>query len=456
MYDLIIKNGNVITSGVKGIADLGIKGGKIVALGDLSGGRADLVMDADDLLVLPGAIDAHVHFHLYVGNGLYSADDFYTGGKSAVLGGVTTVIDFVHPVHGEDPFEAHEKRLKEAEGCPVDYAMFYCINERSGPLMDAVPELISRGIAAFKVYTTYKPAGIYLDDGGVFRLFKLCGKHNGLVSVHAENDAIIETGIEEAISKGELSPVYHAKTRPPVVESEAVRRLMFLAKNGGAPVHILHVSSKEGLQQIRMAKAHGAHVTGETCPHYLLLGEEKLEGADGCLYTMTPPLRHKEDNDTLWEGLRDGTLDFVTTDHCPFMKSDKEKNKNDFTKIPKGIGGVGTLLPLLYSEGVRKGRISLERMVELLCENPAKHYGIFPEKGCLLPGADADIVLLDPNGKWIVTPESTGSRCDYSVYDGMELAGKIRKVLRRGRVISNEGKFLKSDEPGNFIKRKTA
>ncbi|MDQ7822198.1 MAG: dihydropyrimidinase [Candidatus Eremiobacteraeota bacterium] len=452
MGDFVLKGGTVVTAGSLFSADVAVKGEKVAALGDIPG--EENVLDVRGKLVLPGALDAHVHFHLPIGGGTYSADDFATGGRSAALGGVTTVFDFVHAGPGEEPLAALQARMAEARECPVDYGLFYCISEHTPSMETAVPELIRTGIASFKIYTTYRPAGIYLDDGGCARLLRLCAEHGGMASIHAENDTMIEAAIEEASENNELSPPWHGKTRPPFTEGEAIRRMAYLAKKTGAIIHIMHVSSGEGLGEVIRAQQEGIALTAETCPHYLLFDESKLEGPDGCLYTMTPPLRTPRDQSLLWEGLVNDHLQFVTTDHCPFTRAQKECSKDDFRKIPKGVGGVGTLVPLMYSEGTAMGRISIVKMVELLSENPARRYGLWPWKGALLPGSDADITVLAPEDSWVVTKDETGSAADYSIFSGMSLKGRIEQVYRRGSLLVDRGKYLPPASPGQFLPRR--
>ena len=448
----LLKGGTVINADGRMEADILINGEIIEAIGkDLCAEDAQIV-DVTGKLLFPGFIDAHTHFDLDVCN-TTTADDFYTGSRSALRGGTTMVIDFACPNKGESLQYGLDLWHKKAEGkTACDYGFHMTIDDWNEEIIAELPKMFDQGVSSFKMYMTY-PA-MMIGDESMFKALQKMKELGGIAGVHCENAGVIDALIAQTKERGELAPESHPKCRPAVLEAEAVSRLLKMAELADVPVVIVHLSSEAGLREVRAARARGQKVYVETCPHYLLLQDDlySLPDFGGAKYVCAPPLRKDADNDALWEALADGSIQTVSTDHCSFTLEQKRAGLEDFTKIPGGMPGVETRGVLLYTYGVMTDRISAERMVELLSEAPAKLYGAYPRKGRLAVGADADIVVYDPEGIRHISAKDQVCAVDYAPYEGYELSGHIAQVWLRGTLAVEEGEIL-ADRGGKFIPR---
>ena len=448
----LLKGGTVVNANGSQVADILINGEIIEKIAPNLSCEGAEVVDVTGKLLFPGFIDAHTHFDLDVCN-TTTADDFCTGGRSALRGGTTMVIDFACPNKGETLQYGLDLWHKKAEGkTACDYGFHMTIDDWNESIIEELPKMFDQGISSFKMYMTY-PA-MMIGDEDMFRALRKMKELGGIVGVHCENAGVIDALIAEKKAAGELAPTSHPLCRPAVLEAEAISRLLKMAKVADVPVVIVHLSSEEGLREVEAARAFGQTVYVETCPHYLLL-EDSLyskENFEGAKYICAPPLRKKADNDRLWKAIADGEIQTVSTDHCSFNLTQKRAGLEDFTKIPGGMPGVETRGVLLYSYGVAAGRITAEKMVEVLSEAPAKLYGAYPRKGHLAEGADADIVVYDPEGTSFITAEDQLANVDYAPYEGYELSGHIAQVYLRGKLSVNEGKVLGAPE-GKYIPR---
>lgn len=451
MLDLVIKDGLVVTAEASVRADVGIEAGRIAALGlGLEGREA---IDASGMLVLPGAVDEHVHLQMPVGE-FCSSDDFYTGTVAAAHGGTTTLVDFAEPKPGQPLVEALAARRAEADPkVVVDYGLHMTLSRADDETLTQVPACIEAGAASFKLYMAYQ--GLRLDDGGLLRALAALGKAGGRPLVHAENHHAIAYLTARALAAGRTGPGEHPGTRPAIMEAEAVHRLLALAHVTGTPLTVAHLSCALGLEQVRAARGRGQVVWVETCPQYLLLDEAEYDrpGFEAAKFVMAPPARTGADREALWAGLASGEVDTVATDHCPFFfATQKTRGRDDFSRIPGGAPAVETRLPLLYTHGVRRGRLSLERWVEVCCTAPARRFGLAPRKGTLAVGADADVVVFDPGRRVTLSAESLHHNVDYTPYEGWEVQGYPRTVLSRGEVIVRNGEFSGQVGRGQFLK----
>jgi dihydropyrimidinase len=450
----IIKNGTVVTASETYEADVLVEDGVISAVG--RGLNAPDCIDASGLFVLPGAIDVHTHMEMPAG-GLCSADDFYTGTVAAACGGTTTILDFVEPAPGQGLLEALAARMVEAgPKAVVDYGFHMTINRADSATLDEMGAVLIGGLSSFKAYMAY--AGLMLDDEDLYRVLVRSREIGARVSVHAENGSVIRYLIAKYVAEGRSAPIWHARSHPPEMEAEATSRAMDLAHLAKAPLYMVHVSAAESLERIRAAQIRQWPVFAETCPQYLVLDESRYEepGLEGAKYVMSPPLRTKVDQDSLWRGLRDGAIQTVATDHCPFnLHGQKDRGRDSFAAIPNGAGGVETRLPLLYHHGVNAGRISLNRFVELVSTGPASLFGMSGRKGSLAPGCDADIVLWDPQREVTITARELHQNVDYTPYEGFAVLGWPVLTMLRGQVIARDGCFLGAKGMGRFLKRGT-
>jgi len=452
MKKLLIKNGNVVNSNKIEKTDILIENDKIKEIGkDLTLKEGEII-DAEGNYILPGIIDSHVHFQLPV-KGTITADDFYTGTKAAACGGVTTIIDFAHPENKtESLLEAIEKRKAEAkENVCIDYSLHAAIISSDDTILKEIPELIDNGITSFKLYMAYREEGIMVDDADLYFIMRTLAKFDGLPVVHAENNSLLEKLRAKCLSSGKTRAIYHARSRPNFAEDEAIRRVIYFADTNNCPLFIFHLSTKEGLSSFANAKKKGKNVWAETCPHYLLLNENRLKGKDGNLFIMSPPLRTNEDKNALWHGLKRGDISVISTDHCSFNL--QQKSTSDFSKVPSGLPGVETLLPIIYTHGVLKKRITLNNLVEVLSENPAKIYGLFPRKGTVSIGSDADIVIFDPEMKVTIDYRNLHMNVNWSPYQDWKLVGYPIYTILRGNIIYKYGKFYGDKGLGKFIQR---
>ena len=456
-WDSIITEGTVVTATDTYAADVAIRDGKIVALGnDLPRENAKRVLDASGMYVMPGGIDVHTHLDMPFG-GTTSSDDFETGTRAALFGGTTTLIDFAIQYKGQSLRQAFDTWMEKASAKAVsDYAFHCIITDLPEARLEEVRALVQDGVTSFKLFMAY-PGVFMLDDASIFKVFRAAAGQGALVCMHAENGGAIDVIVKQALAEGKTAPKYHALTRPTTAEAEATARAVALAEMAGAPVYIVHLSCNDALLKVREARDRGLPVYAETCPQYLYLSIENFDvpGFEGAKYVFTPPLREKWHQEHLWRGLKLNDLQVVSTDHCPFcMKEQKEMGHDDFAKIPNGMPGVETRLYLLW-EGVREGRISMNRFVEITSTAPAKIFGLYPRKGTIAIGADADVVVWDPNHEHMLSQKTLHMRIDYSPYEGRKVIGAPTHVLSRGETIVKGGKFLGRAGRGKFLKRGT-
>ena len=448
----LLKGGIVINASGRQKADVLISDETIVQVApDIECPDAQIV-DVSGKLLFPGFIDAHTHFDLDVCN-TTTADDFYTGGRSALRGGTTMVIDFACPNKGESLQFGLDLWHKKADGRTAsDYGFHMTIDDWTEENIAQLPQMFEQGVSSFKMYLTY-PA-MMIGDGNIFLALQKLRELGGIAGVHCENAGVIDALIAEKKAAGELTPATHPKCRPAVLEAEAIGRLLKMARLADIPVVVVHLSSQAGLREIEAARALGQKVYVETCPHYLLMDDSlySLPDFEGAKYVCAPPLRKKLDNEALWDALANGEIQTVSTDHCSFTLQQKAAGRDDFTKIPGGMPGVETRGVLLYTYGVAAGRITAERMAEVLSEAPAKLYGAFPRKGHIAAGADADIVVYDPNGQTEISAKDQVANVDYAPFEGTKIAGHIAQVWLRGKCAVEEGKVL-DDRGGKYIPR---
>jgi dihydropyrimidinase len=453
----LIKNGRIVTAVDDYLADILVEDEKVSVIGRQLDMEADKTIDASGKLVIPGGIDPHTHMELPFG-GTSSSDDFRTGTIAAAHGGTTTIIDFAVQAHGESLIQAVDNWHKKAEGkTAIDYGFHLITTDLPDERVPEMRQLINEGVMSFKLFMAYP--GVFLaDDATIFRAMKNAGQAGGLVCMHAENGIIINEIIKHALAEGKTAPKYHALTRPTKAEAEGVHRAIAIAEMADAPVYIVHLSCSDALEEVREARDAGLPAYAETCPQYLFLDYSyyEQEGFEGAKYVMTPPLREKWNQDKLWQGLAGNDLQVISTDHCPFcFKEQKELGRDDFTKIPNGGPGVEHRMSLIYNGGVVGGRISLNRFVELTSTAAAKIFGLFPRKGTIAVGSDADIVIFDPNEEQTISAATHHMNVDYSAYEGMTIRGVTKTVLSRGRVVIEDGKYTGRAGDGQFLKRGT-
>jgi len=457
-FDTIIRNGSVVTATDTYTADVAIVNGKITAIGaDLPAQNAGRILDASGKLVLPGGIDVHTHLDMPFG-GTTSADDFETGTRAAAFGGTTTLIDFAIQYKGQPLRQAFDTWMSKAGSKAVcDYAFHCIVTDVSGGQLSEMNDLVHEGVTSFKLFMAY-PGVFMLDDGSIFKALQTTSKNGGMVCMHAENGSAIDVIVQQALAEGKRAPKYHALTRPTTAEAEAVGRAIALAEMAGAPIYIVHLSCNDALEKIREARDRGLPVYAETCPQYLYLSLENMDapGFEGAKYVFTPPLREKWNQEKLWNGLKHDHLQVVSTDHCPFcFKEQKEMGRDDFTKIPNGGPGVEHRMSLIYSGGVANGRFNANRFVELVSTTPAKLFGLYPRKGTIAVGSDADLVIFDPRRKHTISAATHHMRVDYSMFEGIQVTGMPDVVLSRGRVVVESDKFLGRAGQGEFLRRAT-
>ncbi len=461
---LLIKGGTVVSATGAQPMDVLVDGETIVALlapgsepAEAAERGAETVLDATGKLVVPGGIDGHTHMELPFG-GTVASDDFETGTRAAAWGGTTTIIDFAVQAAGEDVRERLDTWMAKAEGnCAIDYGFHMIIGGVDESSLKAMDVLVDEGITSFKLFMAYP--GVYLsDDGQILRAMQQAAGNGGLIMMHAENGLAIDVLAEQAVERGETSPINHGYVRRAELEGEATHRAIQLAKVGAAPLYIVHLSASEALVQVAMARDAGGNVFAETCPQYLYLNLEDHLGAPGFAgagYVCSTPLRtkHEHHHADLWKGLRANDLSVVSTDHCPFcMKDQKELGVDDFRAIPNGIGGVEHRMDLIY-QGVCAGELTLPRWVELCSTTPARMFGLYPRKGVIAPGSDADIVVYDPDRPWTISVDNHHMALDYSAYEGIEVSGRVDTVLSRGRIIVRNDQYEGQKGDGEYLRR---
>ncbi|HZB89634.1 MAG TPA: dihydropyrimidinase [Terracidiphilus sp.] len=452
----LIQNGAIINADATQHADLLIENGIIKELRPgIPPGSAQTVVDATGLLLLPGGIDAHTHLDMPFG-GTNSADDFLTGTRAAAIGGTTTIVDFAIQARGAKMRAALDTWWKKAEGkACIDYGLHMIVTDLPDAGLEDMDDLVREGVASFKLFMAYSNV-LMVDDATIFKAMRQTAKNGALICMHAENGSVIDVIVQQALAEGKTAPIYHALTRPTQAEAEAVHRAIALAEMAGVPVYIVHLSSEDALNQVREARDRGLPAFAETCPQYLLLSLEDFADAgwEGAKYVFTPPLREKRNQPKLWEGLRKDNLQVVSTDHCPFCFEDqKALGKNDFTKIPNGGPGIENRLQLLHHHGVGLGNFSINRFVELVSTAPARIFGMYPRKGVLAVGSDADIVLWDPTADHTISAATHHMRVDYSMFEGFKVRGNARDVYARGELIVSKGKFIGKPGRGQYLRR---
>jgi dihydropyrimidinase len=458
----LIKGGTIVTASDTYQADVLVDGEKIAAIGQgLSG---DTTIDASGKYVIPGGIDVHTHLDMPFG-GTVSSDDFFTGHRAAAFGGTTMHIDFAIQPKGATLRETLDMWLARADGkAAIDYGFHVAITDLPDSVMDEIKRCPEYGVTSLKLFMAYKGA-LQVDDATLFRAMQQAAAHGMLICVHAENGDAIDILIKEALAAGNLEPKYHALTRPPELEAEATNRAIRLAEVAGCPLYVVHLTNAGALEAVRLARARGSSVYAETCVQYFFFTKDDLARPDfeGAKWVCSPPFREPSDQVALWQGVFDNSLQIVSTDHCPFWLQGgvegrtpgKELGRESFAKIPNGCPGIEDRMMVLYTCGVREGRFSANRWVELCCTNPAKMFGMYPQKGTIAPGSDADIVVWDPEARHTISAATQHQRTDYNLYEGMQITGMPSVVLSRGRVLVQDGEWKGEQGAGRFVKRKT-
>ena len=457
---VLIKNGRIVTAVDDYHADIYIESETITVIGEKLEMDADTVIDASGKLVIPGGIDPHTHLDMPFG-GAVSADDFETGTRAAAHGGTTTLIDFAIQTKGHSTIEALDTWHAKAEGkTAIDYGFHMIITDMEDTRLHEMRQLADDGVTSYKLFMAY-PGVLYVDDGTIYRTMRKAGEDGTVICMHAENGIVIDEIVKEALAKGNTAPKYHSLTRPTRMEAEGVHRAIAIAEVAGVPVYIVHLSSSDALEQVVLARDRGIHVFAETCPQYLFLDYSyyEKEGFEGAKYVMTPALREKWNQEELWRGLQMGDLQTIATDHCPFcFKEQKTLGKDDFSKIPNGAPGVENRMSMVYNGGVVAGRISINKFVELTSTAAAKTFGMFPKKGTIAVGTDADIVIFDPDRKETISVNNACTHhmnVDYNTYEGFEVTGFTETVLSRGKVVIENCEYKGTKGDGKFIKRST-
>src|SRR5690349_1535692 len=457
-FDTVIANGRIVTATDTYMGDVAINRGKIAAIGCSEfRENATRIIDASGKYVLPGGIDVHTHLDMPFG-GTTSSDDFETGTRAAAFGGTTTLIDFAIQYKGQPLRQAFDTWMSKASNKAVcDYAFHCIVTDVSGGQLSEMNDLVHEGVTSFKLFMAY-PGVFMLDDGSIFKALQTTSRNGGMVCMHAENGSAIDVIVQQALAEGKRAPKYHALTRPTTAEAEATARAIALAEMAGAPIYIVHLSCNDALEKVREARDRGLPVYAETCPQYLYLSIENFDapGFEGAKYVFTPPLREKWHQEKLWNGLKRDHLQVVSTDHCPFcFKEQKELGVDDFTKIPNGGPGIEHRMSLIYSGGVAAGRFSVNRFVEIVSTTPAKLFGLYPRKGTIAVGSDADLVIFDKDRKHRISAQTHHMRVDYSMFEGIEVTGMPDVVMSRGKVVAEGEKFAGRAGQGEFLKRKT-
>jgi dihydropyrimidinase len=452
--DVAIRGGTIVDESGPFRATLGIKKGRIAAIvGPGCPLEARLNIDASSRLVLPGVIDAHVHMEIPIARTV-SADDFTSGSVAGAFGGVTTMIDFAIPDAGQSLTEAIDKRRSVADPkVAIDYGLHCGITSWNLKIMREMRRVIRSGITSFKLFMAYKDRGWMADDGFLFECCKQAAAYDAIVGVHAENPYIIDAFTRLALASGRIGAVSHGASRPNFSESEAVARAIYLASMSDSRIYIFHLSTREACEIVEEWQSQGYPVVAETCPQYLLMTAAVFRKRNGHLFATCPPVRTADDTEHLWDALEAGSLSVVATDHCSFTRKQKAVWRGDFRRIPTGLPGIETLLPLMYTHGVAAGRITLGRLVEVLCSNPARLFGLYPRKGTLKVGSDADIIIIDPEREVRVSARRLHMGSDYSPYEGQRLRGFPDITMLRGRVIQRGGRFLGGAGQGVFLRR---
>jgi dihydropyrimidinase len=464
MSSLLIRNGRVVTAVDDYTADLLVENGRIVAIGErMQVGAHVAEHDASGLLVIPGGIDCHTHLENTFGAST-TCDTFESGTKAAAFGGTTTIVDFAFQRRDTSSLAAIA-RVQEAAStkAAVDYGLHVIVTHVDDQALEDMKLAIRHeGVTSFKMFMAY-PGVVMVDDAAIFRAMRMVGQHGGIIALHAENGIVIDQLIREALAAGNRAPKYHGLTRPAIMEGEATHRGIKLAELAEAPVYFVHLSAREALAQIVEARDNGIPAFAETCPHYLFLDDSEYdrEDFDVARYVMSPPLRPKENQAALWRALKFDDLHLISTDHCPFCMKEgyrgklnqKPLGRDDFSKIPNGVPGIETRMTMIYDGGVRQNRLSLNRFVELTSTAPAKIFGLFPRKGTIAVGSDADIALFDPEERHVISAKTHHSDCDFTLFEGREVQGRVKKVFLRGALIVDGEQWLGRPGAGRFVRR---
>ena len=461
MSRTLISGGTVVTAVDTYAADVLIEDGKITALFAPGQGAAlgsdTATIDAGGKFVMPGGIDVHTHLDMPFG-GPTSADDFETGTRAAAYGGTTSIVDFAIQSKGEALRTGLDRWHAKAEGkAAIDYSFHLIMTDVNEQVAAEMGQVVAEGVTSFKLFMAY-PGALMTDDGQIFRAMQRGGELGAMICIHAESGLPIEVMVQQALAAGHTAPKYHALTRPELAEAEGTHRAICLAEMAQSPVYLVHLSAARALRHVAEARDRGLPTYAETCPQYLFLSQADLDrpGFEGAKFVCTPPLRNAQTHDDLWRGLRTHDLQVVSTDHCPFcMKGQKELGKDSFARIPNGMPGIETRLYLLWDGGVRAGRISMNRFVEITSTAPAKIFGLYPRKGTIAVGTDADLVVWDPEKRHVLGQKTLHMRVDYSPYEGLEVVGAPSHVLSRGRLVVEDFKYLGRPGDGRFVKRGT-
>ncbi|GGY99068.1 dihydropyrimidinase [Streptomyces nitrosporeus] len=458
MTRTLITGGLVVTASDELHADVLIEHGRVIALAAPGSQQwtADLVIDASQKYVIPGGVDAHTHMEMPFG-GTFASDTFETGTRAAAWGGTTTIVDFAVQTKGEALQAGLDSWHAKADGkCAIDYAFHMIMSDVNESTLREMPRLVEHGVTSFKLFMAY-PGVFYSDDGQILRAMQKAADVGGLIMMHAENGIAIDVLVEQALARGETDPRHHGEVRKALLEAEATHRAIQLARVAGAPLYVVHVSAEEAVAEIAAARDRGLPVFGETCPQYLFLSTDNLAEPEfeGAKYVCSTPLRPKEHQAALWRGLRTNDLQVVSTDHCPFcFTGQKDLGLGDFSRIPNGLPGVENRMDLLH-QAVVDGHISRRRWIEIACATPARMFGLYPRKGTIAPGADADVVIYDPHSVQTLSAETHHMNVDYSAYQGKTVTGQVETVLSRGEVVIDRGKYVGRAGHGTFVPRTT-
>ena len=452
---ILIKNGHIFTAVDSYVADILVDEGKIRTIGIDLAVQADKTVDATGKYVIPGGIDPHTHLEFPFG-GTVSSDDFRTGTIAAAVGGTTSIVDFAVQQRGHALSEALEEWHQKAEGqAAIDYGFHMIILDLPESRLPELDDLVRQGVTSFKMFMAYLGA-VMVDDSTIFRTMVRAANNGALVCLHAEHGHMIDVLVKEALAAGNTAPKFHAMTRPPTTEAEATHRAIRMAEVAGGPIYFVHLSCAEALQEVQAARASQKYVYAETCPHYLILDNSmyEQEGFEGAKYVLTPPLRDSWHQAELWNGLRRNDLQVVSTDHCAFRFSDqKTMGIDDFSKIPNGGPGIENRLSLLYTKGVASGLLDMNRLVELFSTSAAKLFGLFPRKGTIAVGSDADIVVFDPDEESVISAQTHHMNVDYNLYEGMRVKGVPQVVVANGQIVVEDGEYVGAAGDGRFLKR---
>ena len=449
----LIRNGTVVTATETLDADVLVEDQRVVAVALDLDVEADTVLDATDRYVIPGGVDVHTHFDLPFG-GSFCSDDFGTGTRAAAFGGTTTCVDFAVQDYGESLRRGLDRWFEKGQKAQTDFGLHMIVREVNDQVLKEMDELVNEGITSFKLFMAY-PGVFMLDDAAIFKAMQRAADSGALIMMHAENGGPIDVLVQQHLAKGKTDPVYHGLTRPASMEGEAVHRVFKMAELAGAPAYIVHLSSRDALDALQEARARGVAAFAETCPQYLYLSLDDLSrpGFEGAKFVCSPPLRPKDHQDDLWKGLAGGALQVVATDHAPFnYQGQKDMGKDNFANIPNGLPSVEDRVTLMFQR-VRAGQLSPNRWVELIATNPAKMFGLYPRKGTIAPGFDADIVIFDPTRERVLSSESHHMNVDYSCYEGMKVWGLPEVVMQRGNVLVQDGEWFGKMGQGNFVAR---